>query len=96
MAAKETIQSKLTELEKNQVKKAPESKLKTLKKVAVRKSSDQPVKVDWAELEKETGLTKDWKNPAWNRAWKNAYKNAYNKTSVAREQKRLWQRKKKK
>ena len=64
LTAKETLQSKLTELENKPVKKTSESKLKTPKKVSVRKSLDQPVKVDWAELEKETGLKKDWKNPA--------------------------------
>ena len=64
LVAKETLQKQLTELTNKPVKKASESKLKAPKKVAVRQTSDQPVKVDWAELEKETGLTKDWKNPA--------------------------------
>ena len=50
------------------MKKASERPVKEPKKIAIRKTQDQPVKVDWAELEKETGLTKDWKNPAWNRA----------------------------
>src|SRR5438046_1526087 len=59
LAAKETLQSKLTELEKKPAKKASERPIKEPKKVAIRQSSDQPVKVDWAELEKETGLTKD-------------------------------------
>ena len=59
LTAKETIQKQLTELEKNQVKKASERKIKEPKKVAVRQPQNQPVKVDWAELEKETGLKKD-------------------------------------
>ena len=59
LSAKETIQKQLTELEKNQVKKASERKIKEPKKVAVRQPQNQPVKVDWAELEKETGLKKD-------------------------------------
>jgi hypothetical protein len=68
LAEKETIQRQLAELTNKPVKKASESKPKTPKKVAVRQTQDQPVKVDWVELEKETGLKKDWKNPAWNRA----------------------------
>jgi len=59
LVAKETLQKQLTELTNKPVKKVSESKLKEPKKIAVRKSLDQPVKVDWAELEKETGLTKD-------------------------------------
>ena len=68
LATKETLQKQLTELENKPVKKASERPIKEPKKVAVRQTPDQPVKVDWVELEKETGLTKDWKNPAWNRA----------------------------
>jgi len=64
LADKKSLQSKFTELENNQLK----SKEKAPKKVAIRQTPDQTVKVDWAELEKETGLKKDWKNPAWNRA----------------------------
>ena len=64
LVAQETLQKQLTELEKKPVKKASERSVKEPKKVAVRKSLDQPVKVDWVELEKETGLKKDWKNPA--------------------------------
>ena len=59
LATKETIQKQLAELTNKPVKKASESKLKAPKKVAVRQTPDQPVKVDWAELEKETSLTKD-------------------------------------
>jgi|SRR6185437_3173795 len=64
LVAKETIQKQLSELENKPVKKASESKLKAPKKVAVRKSLDQSLRVDLDKLEKETGLKKDWKNPA--------------------------------
>jgi len=59
LAAQETLQNKLSELENKPVKKASERPIKEPKKVTVRQTPDQPVKVDWAELEKETGLKKD-------------------------------------
>ena len=56
---KEALQKQLSELENKPVQKASESKPKTPKKVAVRQPQNQTLKVDCAELEKETGLTKD-------------------------------------
>ena len=89
LVAKETLQNQLSELENKPVKKASESKPKTPKKVAIRQTKNQPVKVDWVELEKETGLKKDWKNPAWNRAWKIKYNELYNQLPTTIEKKRL-------
>lgn len=88
LVAKKTLQKQLFELENKPVKKEP----KIPKKVAVRQSQDQPIKVDLAELEKETGLTKDWKNPAWNRAWKIKYNELYNQLPSTLEKKRQWAR----
>ena len=93
LSAKETIQKQLSELENSKDKKQPSSKKKEPKKVVARQPQNQPVKVDWAELEKETGLKKDWKNPAWNRAWKIKYNELYNKLPATREKKRLWKEK---
>src|SRR5688572_12306847 len=59
LSAQETLQKQLSELEKNQVEKVSESKPKTPKKVIVRQPQDQPLKVDLAELERETGIKKD-------------------------------------
>ena len=90
LSAKETIQKQLSELANSKDKKQPSSKKKEPKKVTVRQTKNQPLKIDCAELEKETGLKKDWKNPAWNRAWKIKYNELYNQLPSTREKKRQW------
>src|SRR5437868_15471541 len=53
---KETLQKQLAELTTRPVKKETKIQEKTPRKVAVRQSKDQPLKIDLAELERETGL----------------------------------------
>lgn len=55
LSEQKTIQSKLTELENSQLKSKKKEPKKTPKKVV----NNQSLKVDLAELEKETGLKKD-------------------------------------